>query len=155
MQSVSKSIYRGKLLSSLPAVGEIHKEIAVSEETVTWISLQREIIANILLGKDPRLLVIVGPCSIHDVQAAVEYAKRLSVLQNKYLSQMYIVMRTYFEKPRTRKGWKGIMHDPDLNGSYNVEKGHTICSPVFVLNHNNACRNRYRIPRSFPYSLYC
>lgn len=52
MQSVSKSIYRGKLLSSLPAVGEIHKEIAVSEETVTWISLQREIIANILLGKD-------------------------------------------------------------------------------------------------------
>lgn len=108
MQSVSKSIYRGKLLSSLPAVGEIHKEIAVSEETVTWISLQREIIANILLGKDPRLLVIVGPCSIHDVQAAVEYAKRLSVLQNKYLSQMYIVMRTYFEKPRTRKGWKGI-----------------------------------------------
>ncbi len=85
--------------------------------------LQREIIANILLGKDPRLLVIVGPCSIHDVQAAVEYAKRLSVLQNKYLSQMYIVMRTYFEKPRTRKGWKGIMHDPDLNGSYNVEKG--------------------------------
>ncbi|EJD5595937.1 3-deoxy-7-phosphoheptulonate synthase, partial [Escherichia coli] len=123
MQSVSKSIYRGKLLGSLPAVGEIHKEIAVSEETVTWISLQREIIANILLGKDPRLLVIVGPCSIHDVQAAVEYAKRLSVLQNKYLSQMYIVMRTYFEKPRTRKGWKGIMHDPDLNGSYNVEKG--------------------------------
>ncbi|EKG0181540.1 3-deoxy-7-phosphoheptulonate synthase, partial [Escherichia coli] len=82
MQSVSKSIYRGKLLGSLPAVSEIHKEIAVSEETVTWISLQREIIANILLGKDPRLLVIVGPCSIHDVQAAVEYAKRLSVLQN-------------------------------------------------------------------------
>lgn len=122
MQSVSKSIYRGKLLGSLPAVGEIHKEIAVSEETVTWISLQREIIANILLGKDPRLLVIVGPCSIHDVQAAVEYAKRLSVLQNKYLSQMYIVMRTYFEKPRTRKGWKNNAR-ADLNGSYNVEKG--------------------------------
>ncbi|EIY2240041.1 3-deoxy-7-phosphoheptulonate synthase [Escherichia coli] len=123
MQSASKLIYRGKLLGSLPTVGEIHKEIAVSEETVTWISLQRDIIANILLGKDPRLLVIVGPCSIHDVQAAVDYAKRLFVLQNKYLSKMYIVMRTYFEKPRTRKGWKGIMHDPDLNGSYDVEKG--------------------------------
>ena len=80
MQSASKLIYRGKLLGSLPTVGEIHKEIAVSEETVTWISLQRDIIANILLGKDPRLLVIVGPCSIHDVQAAVDYAKRLFVL---------------------------------------------------------------------------
>ena len=59
MQSASKLIYRGKLLGSLPTVGEIHKEIAVSEETATWISLQRDIIANILLGKDPRLLVIV------------------------------------------------------------------------------------------------
>ncbi len=82
MQSASKLIYRGKLLGSLPTVGEIHKEIAVSEETVTWISLQRDIIANILLGKDPRLLVIVGPCSIHDVQAAVDYAKRLFIDRN-------------------------------------------------------------------------
>ncbi len=105
MQSASKLIYRGKLLGSLPTVGEIHKEIAVSEETVTWISATRYY-SEYFAGKDPRLLVIVGPCSIHDVQAAVDYAKRLFVLQNKYLSKMYIVMRTYFEKPRTRKGWK-------------------------------------------------
>lgn len=105
MQSVSKSIYRGKLLGSLPAVGEIHKEIAVSEETVTWISLQREIIAEYFAGK--RSSLACDCWILHQsmtFRLPLNMQNRLSVLQNKYLSQMYIVMRTYFEKPRTRKG---------------------------------------------------
>ena len=122
-QSDLRRIYRGYLFANLPKVSELHQEIRVPEETVKWITAQQKVVANILQGKDRRLLVIVGPCSIHDVCAGVEYAERLSVLHRKYHSQMYIVMRTYFEKPRTREGWKGLMVDPDLDGSYDVVKG--------------------------------
>ncbi|MBE8612959.1 MULTISPECIES: 3-deoxy-7-phosphoheptulonate synthase [Morganellaceae] len=122
-QLVLRRIYRGHLLAHLPRVSELYQEIEVPEETVKWITAQREVITNILQGKDRRLLVIVGPCSIHDVRAGVEYAERLSVLHRKYHSQMYIVMRAYFEKPRTRQGWKGLIVDPDLDEKYDVVKG--------------------------------
>ncbi|POT58309.1 3-deoxy-7-phosphoheptulonate synthase [Citrobacter amalonaticus] len=122
-QSESRRIYRGHTLACLPGAMALRQEMAVPEKTISWISLQREVIANILQGKDPRLLVIVGPCSIHDVRAGIEYAERLSELHRKYHAQMHIVMRTYFEKPRTRQGWKGLMVDPDLDGSHDVAKG--------------------------------
>lgn len=118
-----RQIYRGHLLAYLPRVSELYQEIGVPKETTKWITAQREVIANILQGKDRRLLVIVGPCSIHDVRAGIEYAERLSVLHRKYHSQMYIIMRAYFEKPRTRQGWKGLMVDPDLDEKYDVVKG--------------------------------
>jgi len=83
----------------------------------------RRVIQDIMLKKDPRLLVIAGPCSIHDAKAAREYAERLQRLHEEFKDRMYIVMRTYFEKPRTTVGWKGLIYDPDLDDSGNIAKG--------------------------------
>ena len=79
--------------------------------------------AAFLHGEDDRLIVIVGPCSIHDPKAALEYAKKLAVLREKYNEQLHIVMRVYFEKPRTSIGWKGLINDPDLTGKFNINEG--------------------------------
>jgi len=78
---------------------------------------------NILDGNDKRLFVVIGPCSIHDVKAANEYADRLRELSEKVKDTLYLVMRVYFEKPRTTVGWKGLINDPDMNDSFNIEKG--------------------------------
>ena len=80
-------------------------------------------IENILNAKDNRLLVIVGPCSIHDPSAAIEYAKKLQEIALELHEQLYIVMRVYFEKPRTTVGWKGLINDPHLDGSYDINTG--------------------------------
>jgi 3-deoxy-7-phosphoheptulonate synthase len=83
----------------------------------------REAVTRILRQNDPRLLVVVGPCSIHDVEGAMEYATRLSALRKEFASQMEIVMRVYFEKPRTTIGWKGLINDPHLDNSQDIEAG--------------------------------
>ncbi len=83
----------------------------------------RETIRNILDGKDKRLFVVVGPCSIHDVDAAKEYAQRLKKLADELKDSLYIVMRVYFEKPRTSVGWKGLINDPRLDGSFRIQEG--------------------------------
>lgn len=89
----------------------------------TQIEQSRRDIANIIHKKDPRLLVVIGPCSIHDPIAALEYATRLKALSNELKDQLYIVMRVYFEKPRTTIGWKGLINDPKIDGSFDVEHG--------------------------------
>ena len=81
------------------------------------VARSRERIIRILRQEDPRLLVVVGPCSIHDEKSALEYASRLSRLQKEFADQMEIVMRVYFEKPRTTIGWKGLINDPHMDGS--------------------------------------
>jgi 3-deoxy-7-phosphoheptulonate synthase len=83
----------------------------------------RTTVQNILDGKDKRILVVVGPCSIHDVDAAHEYADRLKVLADELSNELFIIMRVYFEKPRTTTGWKGLINDPDMNDSFHIEKG--------------------------------
>ena len=83
----------------------------------------RQHIRNIITKKDPRFLVVIGPCSIHDVNAALAYAERLAPFVKKYQKKCIIVMRVYFEKPRTTIGWKGLINDPDLDGSNRIEKG--------------------------------
>jgi len=95
---------------------------APSESDIQFISKSRQIVSNILNGSDKRLLVIVGPCSIHDYDLAIEYAKKLKS-QVEFNSNLYIVMRVYFEKPRSRVGWKGFIYDPDLDDSFNINKG--------------------------------
>ncbi|SPW32331.1 Phospho-2-dehydro-3-deoxyheptonate aldolase, Tyr-sensitive [Edwardsiella tarda] len=89
----------------------------------TQIAASRQTIARILAGDDDRLLVICGPCSIHDVDAALEYAARLRRLAETLSDRLYIVMRVYFEKPRTTVGWKGLINDPYMDGSFDVEAG--------------------------------
>ena len=92
----------------------------------------RQAIRNILAGKDERLLVVVGPCSIHDPAAALEYARRLKPLREKYRGTLEIVMRVYFEKPRTTVGWKGLINDPYLDESYRIDEGLRIARQLLL-----------------------
>ena len=99
------------------------EKIPVSEAAGNTVSSARRAIHNILAGEDDRLLVIVGPCSIHDVDAAREYAEGLAALRAQLEENLFIVMRVYFEKPRTTVGWKGLINDPDLNNTFQINKG--------------------------------
>ena len=99
------------------------EEIPISETASNVVSDTRQAIANALEGSDPRLVVIAGPCSIHDTKAALEYAERLKTLADRYARHLILVMRTYFEKPRTSVGWKGLINDPDLDESFHMNKG--------------------------------
>ncbi|NYT28118.1 MAG: 3-deoxy-7-phosphoheptulonate synthase [Candidatus Thiodubiliella endoseptemdiera] len=92
----------------------------------------RQTIADILKGKDKRLLVVVGPCSIHDTKAAIEYAEKLATLRDELKDNLFIVMRVYFEKPRTTVGWKGLIYDPDLDNSNHMEKGFDLARKLLL-----------------------
>ena len=106
----------------LPPIAHLY-ELPISEQVSELVAQTRQQIADILHGKDNRLLVIIGPCSIHDPQAALEYAQRLLPLRQKYAKELLIVMRAYFEKPRTTVGWKGLINDPHLNGTHDINFG--------------------------------
>ncbi len=110
--------------TTLPTPNELATELPLAAEDTLFVATSRREIEQVLAGTDPanRFLVIVGPCSIHDYDAALEYAERLLALRSTHPS-LYIVMRVYFEKPRTRGGWKGFLYDPDLDGSCDVAKG--------------------------------
>lgn len=101
----------------------LFNELPLTEKAKNTVMLGRKTIENILDKKDNRIMVITGPCSIHDPQAALEYARKLKDLSDKVKGKIFIIMRVYFEKPRTTVGWKGLINDPDLNSTFNVEKG--------------------------------
>jgi 3-deoxy-7-phosphoheptulonate synthase len=104
-----------------PAI--LMEELPVSERASTIVALARQAIARILRGEDDRLLLVVGPCSIHDLHAAEEYATRLKALAEELRQELYVVMRVYFEKPRTISGWKGLINDPNLDGTFSINDG--------------------------------
>ena len=110
-------------IDSLVTPAELLEKHPLTENIANNITATRQRIAQILSGEDPRLLVVIGPCSLHDPKAALEYASRLNELRDKYHSRLEIVMRAYFEKPRTVVGWKGLISDPDLNGSCRLNHG--------------------------------
>ncbi|WGL94366.1 3-deoxy-7-phosphoheptulonate synthase [Arsenophonus nasoniae] len=114
---------RTQPIDSLIASQVLANAFPLSKEIIENVTMSRKAIELILTGQDQRLLVIIGPCSIHDTQAALEYAKMLAKLRVEYKDYLEIVMRTYFEKPRTVVGWKGLISDPDLNNSCQVNKG--------------------------------
>ena len=101
----------------------LHRELPISDRSTATVQQARERIKAILHGSDSRLLVIVGPCSVHDVAAAHEYAAAIAQAQERYKDALEIVMRVYFEKPRTTVGWKGLINDPHLDGSYDINTG--------------------------------
>ncbi|GAB4376716.1 MAG: 3-deoxy-7-phosphoheptulonate synthase [Elainellaceae cyanobacterium] len=101
----------------------IHQELPITETSAALVSDTRDRIRNILQNEDRRLLVIVGPCSVHDVHAAYEYGEKLIALRKELEDDLEIVMRVYFEKPRTTIGWKGLINDPHLDGSYDINTG--------------------------------
>jgi 3-deoxy-7-phosphoheptulonate synthase len=99
------------------------RELPATDQVVSVVSSSRQAIHRILHGMDDRLLVVIGPCSIHDPAAALDYAKRLVTERERLGADLEIVMRVYFEKPRTTVGWKGLINDPDLNNSFEINKG--------------------------------
>jgi 3-deoxy-7-phosphoheptulonate synthase len=102
---------------------DLKAKMPISDTAAKAVMEGREVVRNILDGKDHRLFVVIGPCSIHDTEAAIEYGKRLKELQEKVKDSLYLVMRVYFEKPRTTVGWKGLINDPHMNDSFEIEEG--------------------------------
>ena len=114
----------------------ICEEISITDTAAKTTTETRKAIHDILHGKDKRLIVISGPCSIHDVQAAKEYATKFKSLIDKYSDDLLMIMRVYFEKPRTTVGWKGLINDPDLDDSFNINKGLRVARQLLLdLNH--------------------
>jgi 3-deoxy-7-phosphoheptulonate synthase len=121
--SIHTDELRTQKLEALITPRELASSTPLTAPLAQHILLARQEIEAILAGTDPRLLVIIGPCSLHDPEAALAYARQLAPLRQQYADSLCIVMRAYFEKPRTIVGWKGLINDPDLNGSYNVNAG--------------------------------
>ncbi|MDD3057615.1 MAG: 3-deoxy-7-phosphoheptulonate synthase, partial [Sphaerochaeta sp.] len=111
---------RIRAVESLATPDELVKRFPVDEEMAAFIHHSRQTVNDIIQGRDQRLLAIVGPCSLHDPIAALEYAQKLKVLADSLSDELFIVMRTYFEKPRTVGGWKGLILDPRMDGSYDI-----------------------------------
>ena len=109
--------------ATMPTPSELHKKLPLTDKAFTTVMKGRETLRNILDRKDKRLFVVVGPCSIHDPVAGLDYARRLKALQAEVEDTMVLVMRVYFEKPRTTTGWKGYINDPFMDDSFRVDVG--------------------------------
>ena len=115
----------------LPPVALLEK-FPATEQAAKTVAAARASIHRILKGNDDRLLVVIGPCSIHDIEAAKEYAGRLLALRNQFQDELEIVMRVYFEKPRTTVGWKGLINDPYMDNSFQINDGLRIARKLLV-----------------------
>ena len=107
----------------LPTPRSVKSELSVSTETARNVAAARKVVADVIKRRDHRLLVVLGPCSIHDVDAGTEYATKLKALASRVEHSLVLVMRAYFEKPRTTVGWKGLINDPFLDDSFQIEHG--------------------------------
>ncbi len=110
-------------LTPIIAPADLKQVFPLTAETSEFVAGARQQVKDILWSRDPRMMAVVGPCSIHDPKAAIDYAKRLATLAEELKDQLFLVMRVYFEKPRTTIGWKGLINDPDLNGTHQISKG--------------------------------
>ena len=119
-------------LEALIPPEELKAEFPMTEESTATVVASRETIADIIKKRDRRLLAVVGPCSIHDPKAALEYAERLNGLREEIAEKIYLVMRVYFEKPRTTTGWRGLITDPKLDGSYDIARGLRIARELLL-----------------------
>jgi len=114
---------RIRAIKQVIAPKDLHAEFPITDAAATTVYETRQAIQHILHGGDDRLLVVVGPCSVHDPAAALEYAQYLRKVRDQLSDQLLILMRVYFEKPRTTVGWKGLINDPNLDGSFEINKG--------------------------------
>ncbi|MGJ7458516.1 3-deoxy-7-phosphoheptulonate synthase [Halomonas sp. RA08-2] len=122
-QADPSAVAPGAISRALPTAGELRRALPLEADLARQVEGQRQAIRDILTGRDDRLLVVVGPCSIHDPEAALEYAGRLAGLAPKVADRLLLVMRVYVEKPRTTVGWKGLAYDPELDGSDDMARG--------------------------------
>ena len=128
MAGVDRIINRRVLeLDPLPTPAQVLAELPLTRQMQDIVAYSRDEVRACLYGQDDRLLVIVGPCSVHDPKAALDYAHRLRTLKDELGEDLLIVMRVYFEKPRTTVGWKGLINDPDIDARTTFRKG--CCSP--------------------------
>ncbi len=123
-------------IKEVAAPREVHAAFPITEQAAQTIATTRAAVHKILIGDDDRLVIIVGPCSVHDPKAALDYAAKLSSLRDELHDDLLIIMRVYFEKPRTTVGWKGLINDPDLDDSYHINKGLHLAREL-LLNLNN------------------
>ncbi|QGU06872.1 Phospho-2-dehydro-3-deoxyheptonate aldolase, Phe-sensitive [Corynebacterium occultum] len=130
--AASTSNKRVRAFHALPSPAQLLAEMPLSEDQATKVERDRQDIADIFAGEDDRLVVVVGPCSIHDPAAALDYANRLAPLAKRLDSDLKVVMRVYFEKPRTTVGWKGLINDPHLNETYDVAHGLELARKVLT-----------------------
>ncbi|PIE82922.1 MAG: 3-deoxy-7-phosphoheptulonate synthase [Candidatus Contendobacter odensis] len=116
----------------LPTPEKIKQQFPLNEATAQAVFQARETVKRILDRKDPRLFVVVGPCSIHDIEAARDYAQRLKALAEEVKETLFIIMRVYFEKPRTTVGWKGLINDPYMDDSFRIDEGLTLARSLLL-----------------------
>jgi 3-deoxy-7-phosphoheptulonate synthase len=140
-------------LDPLPTPASVLKKLPLTEEARNIVAYSRDELRACLYGQDDRLVVVVGPCSVHDPKAALDYADRLSKLKNELGGELLIVMRVYFEKPRTTVGWKGLINDPDIDGSHHIKKGLVLARRILlgVLKRNLAAATEFLEPTSPQY----
>ncbi len=137
---MSENLYSGAPLENVNIVAQetlitpaaLHEKLPITKKAGETIATGRQAVRDILDGKDHRILMVIGPCSIHDVDAAMDYANRLKKLAEQVSDTILVVMRVYFEKPRTTVGWKGLINDPDMNDSFQVEKGFHIARKLLL-----------------------
>lgn len=137
---MSENLYSGAPLENVNIVAQetlitpaaLHEKLPITKKAGETIAAGRQAVRDILDGKDHRILMVIGPCSIHDVDAAMDYANRLKKLAEQVSDTILVVMRVYFEKPRTTVGWKGLINDPDMNDSFQVEKGFHIARKLLL-----------------------
>lgn len=118
-------------VSPIIAPKDLKQVFPLSLEGASFVKESRDTIRAILNGEDKRLMVVIGPCSIHDTKAAIEYADKLKKISDELSDKLFIVMRVYFEKPRTTVGWKGLINDPDLDGTHKISKGLGLARQLF------------------------
>lgn len=116
----------------LPSPEQMLAELPLPESAMAQVEESRRDIARVIAGEDDRLVVVVGPCSVHDPEAALDYARQLKAVADELSDDLLVVMRVYFEKPRTTVGWKGLINDPDLDGSYKINKGLRMAREVLL-----------------------
>lgn len=119
-------------LTKLIGPAQLAEQVPITDKAQKTVIAAREEVKAVLNGDDPRLLVVIGPCSIHDVDAAIEYAEKLQKLRLELQDRLCIVMRVYFEKPRTTLGWKGLINDPHLDGSFDMDEGIRMARKVLM-----------------------
>lgn len=121
-----------RVAGELPSPAVLRRELPLPNDVVAFVGNTRESVRRIISGSDPRLLVVLGPCSVHDAGAAMDYARRLKPLQESVADALLLVMRVYVEKPRTRGGWKGLVNDPHLDGSCRIDEGLRIARQLML-----------------------
>ncbi len=134
-------------LKELTPPSHLIREFSVSDKAATVVADSRNALHRILHGQDDRLMVVIGPCSIHDTKAAMEYAHRLAAERERFAPELEIVMRVYFEKPRTTVGWKGLINDPYMDNSFRINDGLRMARELLLRHQRAGPAGRHRIPR--------